>query len=117
VHLGIEAVQAALKVQADGKPRLFIFKTDSNTIREMAGLKWSESPESKDAKDEPPEHVSRYCCESIYSGVAWLGKRPGFAVVVGTSGIQRFGSNDVYPLDEFELVDTRELVRRAFAVR
>jgi hypothetical protein len=37
IHLGIEAVQAALKVQDDGKPRLFIFKNCLNTIREMAG--------------------------------------------------------------------------------
>ena len=59
----------------------------------------------------PPGHILRRC-ESIYGGVAWPGKRPGFAVVVGTSGIQRFGSHDVYLLDEFESFDTRELVRQ-----
>jgi hypothetical protein len=53
IHLGIEAVQTALKVQDDGKPRLFIFKNCVNTIREMAGYKWAEGTEKKDAKDEP----------------------------------------------------------------
>jgi nitrogen fixation protein len=53
VHLGIEAVQAALKVQADGKPRLFIFNTCKNTGREMPTYKWAEATENKEAKDEP----------------------------------------------------------------
>ena len=53
IHLGIEAVQTALKVQGDGKPRLFIFETCKNTIREMTGYKWAEGTETQDAKDEP----------------------------------------------------------------
>ena len=53
IHLGIEAVQACLKVQGDGKPRLFIFKTCPNTIREMTGYRWAEGTEARDPKDEP----------------------------------------------------------------
>ena len=53
VHLGIEAVQAALKVQADGRPRLFIFETCKHTIQEMTGYRWAEGTETRDAKDEP----------------------------------------------------------------
>lgn len=53
IHLGIEAVQAALKVQGDGKPRLYIFNNCKNTIREMQSYRWAEGTESKDPKDEP----------------------------------------------------------------
>jgi len=55
VHLGIEAVQATLKVQGDGIPRLFIFKNCRNTIREITGYKWAEGTDTKDAKDVPLE--------------------------------------------------------------
>lgn len=67
VHLGIETVQAALKIQDDGKPRLFIFKNCVNTCREMPSYKWAEGTEGRDPKDEPlkvndhtPDCV-RYC--------------------------------------------------------
>lgn len=53
IHLGIEAVQAALKIQGDGKPRLFIMNNCPHTIKETGGLKWAEGTENKDAKDEP----------------------------------------------------------------
>ncbi|UCE38602.1 MAG: hypothetical protein JSW00_05065, partial [Thermoplasmata archaeon] len=64
IHLGIEAVQTALKVQDDGKPRLFIFKNCTHTIKEMTGLKWSEGTESKDAKDKPLE-VNDHTCDCV----------------------------------------------------
>ncbi|NIX01524.1 MAG: hypothetical protein GWN13_25465, partial [Phycisphaerae bacterium] len=51
--MGIEAVQAVLKVQGDGRPRLQVFDTCRHTIREMGGYKWSEGSEIRDAKDEP----------------------------------------------------------------
>ncbi len=53
VHLGIEAVQATLKVQGDGRPRLFIFETCKHLIQEMTGYRWAEGTETRDAKDEP----------------------------------------------------------------
>ena len=68
VHLGIEAVQAALKVQDDGKPRLFVFKNCLNTIREIAGYKWAEGTESKDAKDEPLK-VNDHTCDCLRYGI------------------------------------------------
>jgi hypothetical protein len=64
VHLGIEAVQATLKVQDDGRPRLFIFKTCVNTTREIAGYKWAEGTETKDAKDEPMK-VNDHTCDCL----------------------------------------------------
>jgi phage terminase large subunit len=64
VHLGIEAVQAALKVQGDGKPRLFIFKTCRNTSKEVPGYKWAEGTESKDPKDEPLK-VNDHTCDCL----------------------------------------------------
>jgi len=51
--LGIEAVQAALKIQEDGRPRLFIFKACKNATKEMPGYTWAEGTETKDAKDDP----------------------------------------------------------------
>jgi len=68
IHLGIEAVQAALKIQDDGKPRLFIFKTCKNTIREMSGYKWAEGTEIKDAKDEPLK-VNDHTCDCLRYGI------------------------------------------------
>lgn len=53
VRLGIECVQAALKIQGDGRPRLFLFSTCRSTITEMAGYKWAEGTETHDPKDEP----------------------------------------------------------------
>lgn len=48
----------------------------------------------------------------VYGGVAWPGKKPGFAVVVGLTRDKHFESSDVYLLDEFESADTRVLVRQ-----
>lgn len=53
VHLGIEAIQTVLKVQGDGRPRLQIFSTCKHTIEEVAGYRWAEGTETRDAKDEP----------------------------------------------------------------
>jgi len=64
VHLGIEAVQAALKVQGDGRPRLYIFDTCKNTAKEMGGYKWAEGTEIKDAKDEPFK-VNDHCPDCV----------------------------------------------------
>ncbi|UCC97177.1 MAG: terminase family protein [Phycisphaerales bacterium] len=64
VHLGIEAVQSALKVQGDGRPRLFIFKNCRNTVKEVAGYKWAEGTETRDAKDEPMK-VNDHTCDCL----------------------------------------------------
>ena len=64
IHLGIEAVQAALKVQGNGKPRLYIFNDCKNTMREMAGYKWAEGTDKKDAKDEPMK-LNDHTCDCI----------------------------------------------------
>ena len=53
IHLGIEAVQTALKIQADGRPRLFIFEKCRHTTEEMMGYRWAEGTETNDPKDEP----------------------------------------------------------------
>ncbi|MHC4117019.1 MAG: phage terminase large subunit family protein [Planctomycetota bacterium] len=64
IHLGIEAVQAALKVQPDGRPRLFVFRNCRNTAKEMSGYKWAEGTETRDAKDEPLK-VDDHCPDCI----------------------------------------------------
>ena len=64
IHLGIEAVQACLRVQDDGKPRLFVFKSCPNTIREMTGYRWAEGSETRDPKDEPLK-IADHTCDSL----------------------------------------------------
>jgi len=64
IHLGIEAVQACLKIQGDGRSRLFIFKTCPNTIREMTGYKWAEGSETRDPKDEPLK-INDHCPDCV----------------------------------------------------
>ena len=68
IHLGIEAVQAALKVQGDGKPRLTIFKDCKHTIKEIGGYKWAEGSEIKDAKDEPLQ-LNDHTCDCVRYGI------------------------------------------------
>lgn len=46
-------------------------------------------------------------CKAIYGAVAWPGKRPGFAVVIGMTP-----NNEMYLLDEYESGDIGELVKR-----
>jgi len=68
VHLGIEAVQAALKVQGDGRSRLQIFNNCRHTIKEMGGYKWAEGSETKDAKDEPLQ-LNDHTCDCVRYGI------------------------------------------------
>jgi len=61
------------------------------------------------------ELKTRY--KQIYGGVAWpIGKRPGFAVIIGMAHERHLDNHDIYLLDEFESSDTRELVRQCAAL-
>lgn len=82
IHLGIEAVQAALKVQGDGRPRLQIFNTCKHTMKEMPGYKWAEGTETKDAKDEPLK-VNDHTCDCVRY------------VIYGTEGKFYFSESDL----------------------
>ncbi|KKL62880.1 hypothetical protein LCGC14_2180730, partial [marine sediment metagenome] len=53
IRLGVEAVQAALKVQGNGKARLRIMEHCNHTRKEMSSYRWAEGTEVRDAKDEP----------------------------------------------------------------
>jgi len=68
VHLGIEAVQAVLKLQDNGKPRLFIFRNCRHTAKEMSCYKWAEGTETKDARDEPLK-VNDHTCDCVRYGI------------------------------------------------
>lgn len=68
VHLGIEAVQACLKVQGDGRPRLQIFKNCKHTIKEMGGYRWAEGNETRDARDEPLQ-LNDHCPDCVRYGI------------------------------------------------
>ena len=50
--------------------------------------------------------------QAIYGGVAWPGKRPGYAVVAAMGWAKHFDNYDIYLLDEFESMDMRVLVRQ-----
>jgi len=54
--------------------------------------------------------------KTVWGGVSWPGKRPGFAVVVAVDRYYHLESHDVYLLDEFESSDTRDLVRQCGAL-
>jgi len=60
------------------------------------------------------ELKTRY--KQIYGGVAWPGKRPGFAVVIGMDHERHLDNHNIYLLDEFESSDTREIVRQCSAL-
>jgi len=53
VHAGIEDVQRCLKVQGDNKPRLFVFNTCKNLIKEFPGYKYPEGTNTKNPQDVP----------------------------------------------------------------
>jgi hypothetical protein len=80
-------------------------------------MKMTESIEFKDLKEtslgQPFERKDlKHCCKAIYAGVAWPGKRPGFAVVIAMDKEEHFDNHDICLLDEYESFDTRELVRQ-----
>lgn len=52
------------------------------------------------------------CCKAVHGGVAWPGKRPGFAVVIAMDRTRHIDNYDVCVLDEYESFDIRELVRQ-----
>jgi hypothetical protein len=51
-------------------------------------------------------------CLAVWGGVAWPGKRPGFAVVIGMDHKPHFDSHDIFLLDEYESFDMRQLIRQ-----
>lgn len=55
-------------------------------------------------------------CLTVWGGVAWPGKRPGFVVVLLMDNKQHLGGHDIFLIDEFESFDTRELVRQIGAM-
>ena len=64
VAVGLQKVAARLKVQRDGKPRLFVFSTCPNTRREMGLYRWAEHKEGKPVKEEPLK-VNDHCPDTI----------------------------------------------------
>ena len=64
VNDGIEKVQQALKVQANGQPRLFIFKTCENLTREMSSYRYPEGTDTRDPKDEPMK-LNDHTCDAL----------------------------------------------------
>lgn len=57
-----------MKVQDDGRPRLFIVKTCVNTINEIIGYRWAEGTETRDPTDQPLK-ISDHCPDCIRYGI------------------------------------------------
>lgn len=55
VARGIEYVQAKLKVKANGKPSLFVFRTCKNTCREIPAYHYPKGTFSRNPKDIPAQ--------------------------------------------------------------
>jgi PBSX family phage terminase large subunit len=51
--LGISRVKSMLKIQEDGKPRLFVFNTCKHLIKEFGVYHWKKNRESQNFSEEP----------------------------------------------------------------
>jgi len=76
-------------------------------------LRWQDVKEAELGREFDIRHL-RSCCRAVYGGVAWPGKRPGFAVVLATSQLKQddTGSYEICLVDEYESSDMRELVQQ-----
>ena len=76
-------------------------------------LEWKDLKEGKLGQSFDSNDLDRYC-KAVFGGVAWPGKRPGFAVVVAMDRFKRYGTeeHEICFLDEFESGDICELVKR-----
>jgi phage terminase large subunit len=64
VSIGIQKVAERLVVQRDNKPRLFVFDTCVNTIREVGKYRWQEVKDGKPVKEEPLK-IDDHCCDAL----------------------------------------------------
>jgi len=62
-----------------------------------------------------PMELRRWC-RTVYGGVAWPGKQPGFAVILGMGRQQHLDGFDIFLLDEAESPDMRALVQQCAAL-
>jgi phage terminase large subunit len=76
VVVGIQKVKARLKVQGDGRPRLYVFNTCKNLIREFTTYRWNESREGKEEKEEPMK-IDDHTMDALRYMVMALDKRSG----------------------------------------
>lgn len=64
VILGLQTVAKRLKIQADGKPRLFVCSNCVNTIREFKIYEWEEARQGK-AKKEEPKKINDHAMDAL----------------------------------------------------
>ena len=75
VTLGIQKVAERLVKHNDGKPRLFIFNTCGETIKEFGKYAWAEKKEGKPIKEEPVK-VDDHCMDALRYMVAEIDMGP-----------------------------------------
>jgi len=94
---GVEAVRRALKLQPNGKPKLYIAKSCTNTIRQLQQLRQKEVKEDKNAKSsskgakEGQHDYDDHCPDALRYFFVWY-----FILGRGAS------LSDVYPSGEVQ---------------
>lgn len=76
---GLQKVAARLKVQKDGKPRLFVFRNCENTRREHGMYRWEENKEGRPIKEQPMK-VHDHTCDTVRYMVMELDNERWFLV-------------------------------------
>ena len=64
VDAGIQKVALRLRVQEDGRPRLFVFRTCENTRREIGMYRWQDHRTDRPIKEEPVK-VRDHTCDAL----------------------------------------------------
>lgn len=100
VERGIQAVKERLKVQGDGRPRLYVHESCIETIGEFFDYSWAKIPDDKNAKEEPAKDrdhamdVLRYVTMQLMQPKAMMfsgGERPEISFTFGGNDNGPFG--------------------------
>ncbi len=88
---GIQRVKSRLAPAGDGKPRMYFFSTLKNLLSEVYDYRWSVSPDSRNANEEPLK-LNDHAMDAMRYMVAALDGRKAMAKLKSISG--RPGSSD-----------------------
>jgi phage terminase large subunit len=85
----IEVVKSKMKVRGDNRPRLQIFNTCENLLREIPMYRWKEGTEDRSAREEP-NAVDDHAIDAMRYGIMWdFDRNKGFNVKGYKSEITR----------------------------
>jgi PBSX family phage terminase large subunit len=84
VESGIQSVQSLLKIQGNGKPRLYVLEKCINTIKEFENYRWDKKVSTNEGKNVPIQSMDhaldalRYCIHTRERGTAKLIDKDAF---------------------------------------